>query len=347
MVVDKMKKEWIIIIVLLIVCSLLSMNLLKTKKELKSPDKVAIKEVKSPSDFDKINYQDSFDVSDFADQKQNTIDLNSKSYKNNKITITDSDFQISDKLQEKVYKTINDYGVSNSFYIVSLNDGMTIGYNVDKRYETASSIKAPYALYVYKEAAKGNIDLNREIIYEKRFYNKGTGVIRYSDFGTPYKVKDLVYYSLTDSDNIAHQMLHRTFGVKGYNQMLKNLGTKELYLTASNPWGYTSCRSSALIWQEIYNFAIREQRGIELLNILTNGKYNYYKEIMPGIPSASKAGFANRDVIETGIVFDKSPYIAIAVANKGGNLGAYTQVLELINNMNDIMNEYNEYLEKK
>ena len=248
---------------------------------------------------------------------------------------------------EKIYETINSLGKSSSFYIVSLNDGMSIGYNVDKRYATASSIKAPYALYIYEQIAKGNIDGDQLLTYQSRFYNKGTGIIKNSDPGTEYSVRDLVYYSLHESDNIAHTMLHRTFGVKGYNQMLKNLGTKELYLTQHNPWGYTSCRSAALIWQEILNFSVKDTEGITFLNILANGKYNYFKEVMPTIPSASKTGFANADVVETGVVFDKSPYIAIAMANKGGHLGAYTQVLKLINLMNDIMNEYNAYLSTK
>ena len=68
---------------------------------------------------------------------------------------------------------------------------------------------------------------------------------------------------------------------------------------------------------------------------------------MPTIPSASKTGFASKDVVETGIVFGEHPYIAIAIANKGGNIGAYTQVLKLVSYMNDIMNEYDVYLETK
>ena len=40
---------------------------------------------------------------------------------------------------------------------------------------------------------------------------------------------------------------------------------------------------------------------------------------------------------------DEYPYIAIAVANKGGTIGAYTEVLKLINYINDVMNEYKEF----
>lgn len=336
--------QLIIISLLTLVCIILSTTIITSnlshaeKKECNDPPK----EIHS-SDFDSLNYMNAFDVSDFSSTSVNTIDIPSLQYTNNVISIANSNFKISDSLLTEIYNTINEYGASTSFYLISLNDGMSIGYNIDHKYETASSIKAPYALYIYEEIAKGNIDPNQEITYESKFYNKGTGVVKNSDFGTNYTVRDLVYYSLTESDNVAHIMLHKTFGIKGYNEMLRNLGTKQLYLTASNPWGYTSPRSAAIIWQEIYNFSIRESEGINFLNILTNGKYNYFKEVMPSIPSASKAGFANRDVVETGIVFGDHPYIAIAIANKGGNIGAYTQVLKLVNHMNDIMNEYNEY----
>ena len=346
-----MNKQYMVIVLLLIVCAILSLSLLNSNSNAigneclngnTNKDKTSVN-----TDFDALNYMDSFDVSDFASTNINTIDIASKKYASNTITVLDSDFKISKELVDKITATINDYGAGVSFYIVSLNDGMSIGYNVDKRFETASSIKAPYALYVYKEIAEGNINPDQEFTYEEKYYNKGTGIIKKSDFGTVYTVRDLVYYSLNDSDNIAHTMLHKNFGVKGYNEMLKNLGTKQLYLTAGNPWGYTSARSAALVWQEIYNFSLKSDEGVTFLNILTNGKYNYFKEVMPSIPSASKTGFASKDVVETGIVFDDQPYIAVAIANKGGNIGAYTQVLKLVNHMNDIMIEYDDYLIKK
>lgn len=343
-----MNKQYVTIVILLFICAILSFSLLSKESSAVSLQCEEEDHANSfVTDFDELNYMDSFDVSDFGEMKLSNIDIASKSYASGNISVIDSNFKISDELLNEIKNTINSYGATSAFYIISLNDGMSIGYNVDKKFETASSIKAPYSLYIYKEIAAGNIDPNQQIIYEEKYYNKGTGVIKKSDFGTSYTVRDLVYYSLFESDNIAHTMLHRTFGVKGYNNMLKNLGTKQLYLTAGNPWGYTSARSAALVWQEIYNFSIKSDEGITFLNILSNGKYNYFKEVMPSIPSASKTGFASKDVVETGIVFGNTPYIAIAIANKGGNIGAYTQVLKLVNYMNDIMNEYDTYLSKK
>ncbi len=285
-----------------------------------------------------------FDVSDMAYSEKNTIDLVNKTYGSG-ITVLDSDFKISQETLNKLDGIISNYGQSTSFYIVSLSDGMTVGYNVDRQFETASSIKAPYAFYVYREITNGNIDPNQLITYRERYFNEGTGVVKFSPFGTQFTVKELVYYSLNDSDNIAHMLLHGTFGVNGYNAMLRDLGTKQLYLSPGGPWGFTSARSAAIIWQAIYNYSLESPDGIEFLNILSNGKYNYYKVVMPDIPSASKTGFAKRDVVETGIVFDqRRPYIAIAMANKGGTISAYSEVLKLIGCMDDIMTEYDAYL---
>lgn len=339
------KKSYNIVILMILVCLVLSFSLF-TIKMMPKDNKESNPNNDTNVNKDYLNYKDSFEVSDGYNNKVSTVDIRSKQYDNNVISIRDTNFKISDDLLNELYDIVNNYGAASSFYIVSLNDGMSIGYNVDKPFETASSIKAPYALYVYREIANGNIDPDRKIIYEPKYYNSGTGVVKESEFGTPFTVRQLVYHSINDSDNVAHTMLHYNFGVNGYNQMLKNLGTEQLYLSASNPWGFTSSRSAALIWQDAYNFSLENEEGITLMNIFCNAKYNYFKEIMPDVPSASKTGFARRDALETGIVFDENPYIAIAIANKGGKYGSYTQLLKLIIGMNDIMNEYNEYLKQ-
>ena len=346
-----MRNRYKFILVLSVTCTILSLCLASVSFSMavKSNNKQEVP-TDNVGDFDKLFLEENFnyfDVSDFAEKEINKVNIASKKYKSNTITVTDSDFKISEELSNKIYKTIKDYGNKNSFYMVSLDDGMTVGYNVDSVYETASSIKAPYALYVYKEIAAGRIDRNHLITYKEKHENKGTGSVKNNEFGTQLTVEELVYYSLHESDNVAHIMLHDEFGVKGYNNMLKKLGTKQLYLSSSNPWGFTSPRSAALLWQDIYNFSITNEEGIEFLNILSNVMYNYYDEVVPNIPSASKAGFAKKSVVVTGIIFDEHPYIAISVANTGGNISTNKQVINLIRHMDEIMTEYENYLKTK
>ena len=347
-----MRKRYKFILVLSVTCTILSLMLASVSfsvaVNLNNNNKE--NDVDNSGDFDKLFYEENFnyfEVSDFAEKEINKINIASKKYKSNTITVTDSDFKISEELTNKIYETIKNYGKKNSFYMVSLDDGMTVGYNVDSTFETASSIKAPYALYVYKQIAAGKIDRNHLITYKEKHENKGTGSVKNNEFGTQLTVEDLVYHSLHESDNVAHIMLHDEFGVKGYNNMLKKLGTKQLYLSSSNPWGFMSPRSAALLWQDIYNFSITNEEGIEFLNILSNVMYNYYDEVVPNIPSASKAGFAKKSVVVTGIIFDEHPYIAISVANTGGTISTNKQVIKLIEHMDQIMTEYENYLNTK
>ncbi len=347
-----MRKRYKFVLVLSITCTILSLCLASTSFTfaVKLRNTKEVVEQDPIGDFDKLFMEENFhyfDVSDFAEKDINRVNIVSKKYKSNTITVTDSDFKISEELTNKIYDTIKSYGKKNSFYMVSLDDGMSVGYNVDSVYETASSIKAPYAFYLYKEIAAGNIDRNHLITYKEKHENKGTGSVKNNEFGTQLTVEKLIYHSLHESDNVAHIMLHDEFGVKGYNKMLKSLGTKQLYLSSSNPWGFTSPRSAALLWQDIYNFSITNEEGIEFLNILSNVMYNYYDEVVPEIPSASKAGFASKSVVVTGIIFDEHPYIAISVANTGGEISTNKQVIKLIEHMDQIMTEYENYLNTK
>lgn len=272
------------------------------------------------------------------------VDFREKTYEPGKITVNDSSFVISSALQTKILDNISSFGTGASFLIVNLKDGMSIGYNVDRSFETASSIKAPYALYVYREIAKGNIDPNMMVTYQAKHYNKGTGITKNSPFGTEFSVAQLLYNSLHYSDNVAHTMLHSTFGVKGYNDMLDTLGVEKLHLTIGNPWGYTNARSAAIVWQDIYNFSLENEYGIEMFNILSNNQYSYFKKVRPDLPSAGKAGFAYTSVLENGVIFDQTPYLAMVNTNVGGNWSADDEVIKLISFVDEIMQEYYAYL---
>ena len=81
-----MKKHYIIIGVLLILCTILSVALISAKT---SGDEEECKSTPNSSvtDFDSLNYINSFDVSDFSGTELNTIDIAAKKYTNNVISI--------------------------------------------------------------------------------------------------------------------------------------------------------------------------------------------------------------------------------------------------------------------
>ena len=173
------------------------------------------------------------------------------------------------------------------------------------------------------------------------YYNDGTGVVKNSEFGTMYKVRDLIRDTIVYSDNTAYKMLHGRFGVLDYNAMLDNLGVKRLHLTYANPWGLTDLRSLAIIWQEIYNFSLEdEEYGREYLNLLSENIYNYLKETRPKTFSATKEGFTDDVTIESGILFESHPILVVVGANKAYDKEPVRQVKYLLSRLNLIIDEY-------
>lgn len=302
----------------------------------------------------KNNYfvDDSSDWSNYSSEinengyKTSHIRVNDIYYKRNIITTYNTSYQISPEILNVLKASIGSYRGTSSFYILDLVNGGSFFYNVDTIYQAASSIKAAYCLYLYEEASLGNIDLGEEIPYLARYYNDGTGIVKNSEFGTMYKIRDLIRYTIVYSDNVAYKMLHGKFGVLGYNKMLDNLGVKRLHLTYATPWGLTDLKSLAIVWQEIYNFSlVNEEYGREYFNLLSENIYNYLKEIRPSTYSATKEGFTDEVTLESGILFESHPLIIVVGASKAYDKEPVREVKELLNHLNLVIDEYMEYLE--
>lgn len=337
-------------IALILLCNLLVFCLALVFSErsfsLKLENYIESMEEESPSETTYKNFLLDLNIEDGAETKKIDIDINSKKYEKDKISVVDSDFRLSEELEKEILDTINNYGGRSSFYVISLKDGISIGYNIDTVYDAASSIKGPYSYYIYRLIDEGKIDSNMLLEYLPQYHNEGTGTIKNDEIGTKYTVEELVHRSIFVSDNIAHIMLHANFGVKGYNQMLDDLGTKQLYLTNNNPWGFNSCRSSAIVWQDIYNFSLSSPNGLKFFNEVLNTNFSYFDEAGINYHIANKAGWASKSIIESGIVFADMPYIATAMATKDGNYYAETHVTNLVGYIDKIMDEYQEYLKK-
>ena len=277
--------------------------------------------------------------------KTDNVDMVSLDIPNDAVSVVNSEYRIPDNLLSDLNNTIASYGSGSSFLVVNLNNGMSFGYNIDNAYASGSTIKATYALYVYKLIAAKKASLDDTMSYQAKYYNKGTGLIKNSAYGTVYSVKDLLYNMIHESDNVAYLMLLDKYKWDGFNDMLDDMGAVELHLSNTSRWGKLSCRSSAIIWQEIYRFSKTSQEGAELFDLFLNAKYNYFKEILPDVSSASKSGFTEMVVHDTGIVMDeKNPYIIIILSNTGGSMNnAYAHVKNMFSKIAPIMQDYNNY----
>ena len=106
------RKSLLLISLLLLLCLVLSFSLYSIKL---SNANVCNDDNNVVYGYKNANYIEAFDVIYFASYDINTIDIASKYYDNNVISIADSDFVISEKLSNKIYSLINNYGARSSF----------------------------------------------------------------------------------------------------------------------------------------------------------------------------------------------------------------------------------------
>lgn len=267
-------------------------------------------------------------------------DITEDIYESGKICVKNSKFQISDGLLKEVYELINSYRARTSFYVVSMEDNMTLGYNPDITFQTASTVKAPFVLYAFKKVDGGKVSLDEKISYDPRFYIEGAGLVSSNPIGSRYTLEELIFYTIHYSNNTSYNMLHNYLWDEDYNDMLRELGCKEFYLNKGYIWGKGSTRSAALIWQEIYNFSEQCESGQTYLDILKDTKHSYIRNSLSEYEVASKYGWIQEHCHDTGIVFADKPYIIAIMTDNGGNWSGGEQVMKISICIDKVMKEY-------
>lgn len=243
-------------------------------------------------------------------------------------------------LQEKVFQCDD-----VCFFAVDVATGQTICYQPDKVLYLASAIKAPYALYAFREMDAGVQSLDTEVIYTEDLYDDGTGEIKNDDFDTVYTLGYAIQESLHCSDNIGYRMAVRQVGRDGFNRMLDELELPEhTHFTATNIWPSASPREMALLWSAImdYTESDAEHAGV-LKNDLLSSRYSAIRSALNFRRTvASKHGWQDEFFHDCGIVYDAggAPQYVIALLTGNGNNEqwdlynmTYPVIKELINVM--------------
>lgn len=267
-------------------------------------------------------------------------------YNLNEFEVHSDGFVPSEELITKFDKIIDNCTKDFSFYVISLDQKISFGFNPDQRQACASSIKAPYSLFCYKQLADGVGSLDEIKTYNSSFYCGGSGIMQYSN-KTDYTIRELLYNTIHYSDNIAYGMVFDRFGVEGYNEMIESLGCTELKLTPYSEWGNTTSKEMAIIWQEIYRYKDTEYGKI-FFEDLVNAQYNFLKNTLDDYTIAHKSGYNNKNYNDHGIVFDeKVPYIiSIMIPNPDDNDNHPYLMEQIASLSNELMGEYKMCLEQ-
>lgn len=232
-------------------------------------------------------------------------------------TIVVYDFQTQNK---DIYNTsLNEYikhqGYNISVGYYNLKTGYTYTYNPNVVYYGASLIKTLDALYIYNGASNGSINLDNTMTYESKYVHGYSAEMAKKSIGTKVKLRDLVKYAITVSDNSAHAMLVDYIGFNNLKSYGNSLGASYT-LVGGDKYGSTTVYDQLSYWKAVYQMVNGTSYGSEVKSYFIN---NYANDLLfnGGPTFMHKFGDYNQYHHDVGIALIDNPYIIVILTNEG------------------------------
>lgn len=214
-----------------------------------------------------------------------------------------SDEQLEQKLKEITSGFRGDLGI----YVYNLKTGAEAGINQDTLFPTASVIKVPILLGVFKKITSGELAYNQPLTYNKERAYGGSGLMQFYEDSTATDLRTTLGLMMAYSDNTTslwNQEL--SGGGTEINKLLEELGYEHTRVNSRTEgrkeiwekygWGQTTPREMANILVEIRNGNIFSKAASEeMYRIMTNSFYtdDALSQIPPYVETASKQGMVS------------------------------------------------------
>lgn len=201
-----------------------------------------------------------------------------------------------------------------SFSYENMETGALVWYNDNKSYLTCSTIKAPYI----KSLLARGIDLNDKI-YRNSCWEGDDGTVASAPYGTEYTAKQLIEYTVNESDNTAYYLLKQTYGYYDFNNMLYNLGAN---YALGDSWIFTHCTTADMLkcYADIYSFAKENKDGKWLTELMQNTEVTM--QITQALGGKYKVShkygseFTEATFNDCAIVYADSPFVLCIFTNQ-------------------------------
>lgn len=246
-------------------------------------------------------------------------------YNGKVIRYVNTSYRMKDETMKQIVKMVKDAPYYSSFVLYDIKTGATICYNENRYYPVASTVKAPFVLSCLQQVEEGEFSLEDTMEYTKEYKVSGDGVIKKSDMGKLYTVKELMEHAILVSDDIGYLMLQGFFGFQEYNSFLKGLGNK-VTIDGIVKWGKTSAMDSMRNWKEIYKYIHSDSEYASFFGeLLQNTNKSFIRNVLGDeYQIYNKMGWVkNQCCHDQAIVMDDSPYLMVIMTL--GNVGKENQ----------------------
>lgn len=230
-----------------------------------------------------------------------------------------------------VREAVGAYDGVAGVYVWDLKRGWGYGVRPDEEFFSASVIKVPVMVAVYRKIDSGKLALSDTFETRPEDWASGAGSLQYESAGTPHTVGDYLWRMITQSDNVAANALVRIVGGADHvNQVARSMGATDtlLYQKITSERAIvtfldnrTTPRDMATMLQKIaQGKAASPQSCKAMIDLLRQNKLESWLEagIPKGVEVANKAGWIYEVYDEVGIVFHRQRPYAVAILSKGG-----------------------------
>ena len=234
-------------------------------------------------------------------------------------------------LKQDLLNLMEDYPqVKPAIYFWDFDTHNYVDINASKIYSTASIIKLPVLIDLFKEIENGSISLDDNMALTEYYRTEGSGNLQFKAENSVWSVDKLAEVMITESDNSATNMLISILGgMHGVNQSIRDWGIKNTELQTWLPdYKGTNHSTAKELAQMLYNIETNDK----FLTDYSRKKIHNYmghvhnnRLIQAGIGKGSKfyhkTGDIGKMLGDAGIVITPNgkKYIVVILANRPHN----------------------------
>ncbi len=192
---------------------------------------------------------------------------------------------MKEELKKKVVNEIRERPGEYSLYFKDLDSKENLFVDIDRVFLSASIIKIPIIIEVFRQAELGMLKLNNPAEIAPGMRVGGSGIIQELSDNTQLSIRDLAVLMITLSDNTATNVLIDLTGIENINTTIQELGLKNTILERKmmdyrarkeGKDNYTTARDMGELLEKIHSGKIpglSRSSTEEILRILTRQVY--------------------------------------------------------------------------
>jgi len=250
--------------------------------------------------------------------------------------VPDSERERIEKVLGEARQEIQDYHGVAGLYVRDLEGGYGYGIRPDERFFTASIIKVPIMVAVYRKVDEGELEFSQQIEIKEQDWAAGAGWLQWEKPGTRQTVGDLLLLMMTQSDNVAANALVRTVGGADHiNEVARSMGADDtlLYQKVSSERGAvpaldnrsTPRDMAAMMHKIAEGKAASEKSCGYMIDLMHEDRLDWWLDagLPDDVDAANKAGWLYRVYDEVGIVEHDGHRYVITILSKHGSADVY------------------------